>query len=290
GRETLSPELCAPDPWDGRALDIADPEAPVLLMGTGLTMVDVALNLAAGGHRGPIIALSRRGLVPHRHAEVALQPTSDVCCPLQPLSQMLRGRRRRAGEVGWRAAVDELRPYTQDLWRQADPVQRRRFLRHLRPWWDVHRHRMAPQVAGWLEDLRARGGLTVAAGRFCAFTPEGEGLSVTWRPRGEARARILRVGKIINCTGAGGDLSRTPDPLLRDLIAQGSIRADALGLGLEVDGVCQAIGASGRPTPGLYAAGPITQGYSWEVVAVPDIRNQVAQLAALLAERLEPEI
>jgi uncharacterized NAD(P)/FAD-binding protein YdhS len=204
---------------------------------------------------------------------------------LEPLSARLRERRRRAAQVGWRAAIDELRPVTADLWRATDWAQKRRFLKHLRPWWDIHRHRMAPAVADAVEDMRARGALTVRAGRLTEAVVDPNGALVSWRARGARAVQTMCVARIINCTGAGGDLAQTRDPLLRRLLDKGAIRPDPLGLGLEVNDACQAIGADGVPSSVLYAAGPLTQGCSWEVVAVPDIRNQVAGLARTLAQR-----
>ena len=285
GLEALPPPLYAADPWAEETLSDLSPDADVLLLGSGLTMVDVALDLQARGHRGQIAAISRRGLAPHRHAAVGPLPCAPPQLQALPLSWRLRERRRRAAEIGWRAAVDELRPVTVELWRAASDDQRRRFLRHLRPWWDIHRHRMAPAVADQVQALREAGRLTIDAGRLIEVSVLGPAAVVRWRPRGGDEIRLLKTDRIINCTGAGGDLARTRDPLLRRLIRTGAIRADRLGLGLEVNAAAQAVDASGRSSPNLYAAGPITQGYAWEAVAVPDIRNQVARLVQALAER-----
>lgn len=285
GLEALGSEFYAPHPWAGGALKGIEPRAPVLLIGSGLTMVDIALLLVARGHEGRITALSRRGLVPHRHTATLHRTGAPDLTPGAALSALLADRRRRSGEVGWRAAVDELRPVTTDLWRGADEAQRRRFLRHLRPWWDIHRHRMAPGVADRIEAMVAARRLQVEAGRLVKVRA-GEGEArVQWRLRGCEAPEEHCFARIINCTGMGADLTRAEDPLLRRLLAKGVIRADPLGLGLEVDGASRVLGSAGAVHANLYAAGPITQGYSWEAVAVPDIRNQVAALAATLSER-----
>ncbi len=286
GLEALGPQLFAPDPWARGALDRLDPLADVLLLGSGLTMVDIALDLVARGHRGRLVALSRRGLAPHRHERVSPVAGLPAEFAQLPLSSRLRERRRRAAEVGWREAVDELRPITQDLWRAADLTERQRFLRHLRPWWDIHRHRMAPAVADKLDALRADGRLLIRSGRVVAASPAGEEARIEWRPRGSATIETLLAGRVLNCTGIGADLSKTRDPLLKSLIDQGVARPDGLGLGLEIDNECRVVGADGRLGRPLYAAGPITQGYSWEVTAVPDIRKQVTALATALTARL----
>ena len=168
----------------------------------------------------------------------------------------------------------------------ADQAERRRFLRHLRPWWEVHRHRMAPAVADRLDAMRGCGSLKVTAGRLMATRPEGEQVRIEWRPRGGQEQQNLTVGRIVNCTGVGGDLARTTDPLLRSLIDQGAVRPDPLSLGLEIDGACRVVAADGGADRPLYAVGPISRGYSWEVTAVPDIRNQVVALAGALTTHL----
>ena len=286
GLDALPAAVYAADPWAARSLEDLEPDASVLLLGAGLTMVDVTLALEARGHRGPILALSRRGLAPHRHGGFTPIPTTAPPVVSSPLSQQLRQLRRRAGEIGWRATVDALRPATQAIWRSADIAERRRFLRHLRPWWDIHRHRMAPAVADRIERLRGEGRLTLAAGRIVRIEAEGEGATVTWRPRASTREVVSNVARIVNCTGPAGDPSRSSDPLLRGLLHSGAARADALGLGLEVDEQGRVVDAAGKADPRLYAVGPITKGAVWEIIAVPDIRNQVAELATRLVPLL----
>jgi len=275
----LSEGLYAADPWAGAALNRLPRTAPVLLLGTGLTMVDIALSLKARGQEGTLFGLSRRGLTPRRHGGLPPAAYETPLVPDAPLSGLLRWQRQRADKLGWREAIDALRPATQALWRGASPAKRRRFLRHLRPWWDVHRHRMAPAVADRVEALRAAGQLVTAAGRLVSASQRGLSVEVVWRPRGQDHDRSARFGRIINCTGPGGDPALA-GPLIRGLIAKGAARPDALRAGLDVDDACRVIGADGAANPSLYAVGPITKGSFWEVSAVPDIRNQVVEVAA----------
>jgi uncharacterized NAD(P)/FAD-binding protein YdhS len=282
----LSQRAYAPDPWADGALDDLDDQAPVLLLGSGLTMVDLVLSLDGRGHRGPIAALSRRGLSPRRHDGLAPPAVEAPKVPHLPLSGLLSWHRDRVSRLGWREAVDALRPLTQSQWAEMSDEKRRRFLRHLRPWWDVHRHRMAPQVADRIETLRAVGRLTIAAGRLLTVALQGEDVEVTWRPRGALRDEVFSFARVINCTGPGGDVGRA-GPVVRRLIEGGLGRVDPLGLGLEVDGGCRLIRADGSSDPRLYAVGPITKGSFWEIVAVPDIRNQVAEVASHIVTTLE---
>ncbi len=160
---------------------------------------------------------------------------------------------------------------------------RRRFLRHLRPWWDIHRHRLAPGVADQIDALMASGALTVMAARTYAVTAVGKsGLAVSVRPRGTGQTILLRVARAINCTGPQGDLMTSKEPLLRSLVRDGLIRPDALGIGIDVDAQSRTIDRSGTPNARILAIGPMTRGATWEIVAVPDIRRQVWTLARRL--------
>jgi uncharacterized NAD(P)/FAD-binding protein YdhS len=196
---------------------------------------------------------------------------------------MLRRVRARSEVVGWRAAVYELRTVTQDLWRAASLDERRRFLRHLRPWWDVHRHKLAPAVGATIEAMQGAGRLSIAAGRLASVQAEGDRAVVSFRARGKEEVETLRVARIVNCTGPEADIARSGEPLLAALLDSGRIRADVLKVGIEVDGECRAIDAAGRVSETLFAIGPVTKGTFWESVAVPDIRGQAAGIAALIA-------
>jgi uncharacterized NAD(P)/FAD-binding protein YdhS len=280
--DMLPDDLYKGDPWADDIADGLTAEDTVVVIGTGLTMVDVALMLDARGFAGTIVAISRRGLLPRRHAPAGDWQRIEER-PATVASALVRRVRERAAEIGWRNAVDELRPFTQPMWANASVAERERFLRHLRPWWDVHRHRLAPQVADRVEAMRAAGRLHIGAGKTLAFTATRGGVEVIWRPRGEARARTTLARRVVNCTGPLGDLARTTDPLLTVLRDRGAIRPDAAHLGIDVNGVGQVIGASGTPSERLYAIGPMTRGAFWEIVAVPDIRRQTWDVARRLS-------
>ena len=278
----LPADLYAADPWTAEATTGLGAEDTVLMLGTGLTMVDMALRLVDEGFRGRILALSRRGLLPHRHG--VQQPFVSISeRPAPRASTLVREVRQRAEAVGWRNAVDELRPYTQSLWRAATRDARARFLRHLRPWWDIHRHRLAPTVAERIGAMLASKLLATIAASTRLAEPAAGGLAVTIKPRGRAGEEVLTVRRAINCTGPQGNLTAATDPLLRQLTADGLIRPDAPRLGIDVDAAARTIAADGTANAALYAVGPMTRGASWEVVAVPDIRQQVWALARHLS-------
>jgi uncharacterized NAD(P)/FAD-binding protein YdhS len=178
--------------------------------------------------------------------------------------------------------MDELRPHGQALWLGADPAERRRFLRHLRPWWDVHRHRMAPEIGGTLDRLRAEGRLRTAAGRLMSVEA-GDALQVRWRPRGGAAVETARPAWIINCTGPEGDPSRAGEPSWTPSSAQARSAPTRCVWASTSDACGRLLDGQGRPQPGLWALGPPTRGALWEIVAVPEIRIAAAALADQLA-------
>lgn len=284
--EAVDPALAASnvyvaDPWRWDPATLPEGEGPILLLGSGLTMVDAALSLARTAPGRPLIALSRRGLTPREHQGAPPSPPPppppSSLSPLQALAWL----HETAGRHGWRTAIDALRPATQSLWRGWSRKRRAAFLRHARAFWDVHRHRLSPQVAERLARMRADGGLRVLAGKLERVgLLEGGRVGVVWRPRGETQTWRLDVDLMINCTGPSADVERSTEPLVAALASRGLIRADPLRLGLDVDADHRVLRADGQTHETLFAVGPITRGALWEINAVPDIRVQAAQTAA----------
>jgi uncharacterized NAD(P)/FAD-binding protein YdhS len=246
-------------------------------------MIDVIALLDAQGHRGQVTALSRRGLTPRVHARTAGEPDPWRLRPGERLSRGLdRFRREAEAAPDWRVTFDCLRPATQDLWKGLSHVERGRFLRHLRPWWEVHRHRLAPPMAARLEAWLADR-LRIVAGRLVSLAAHGDGVEAAWRRRGEATLERDDVRFVINCTGPEGDPAQSDQPLIRQLLRDGLVRADAFGLGLDVTDDNRLIDADGAPHESLFAVGPAARGALWEVTAVPDIRVQARRVGALAA-------
>jgi uncharacterized NAD(P)/FAD-binding protein YdhS len=276
-----APPLYVSEPWGADIAEGLTPSDKILLLGTGLTAVDCAQTLDSAGFRGSILALSRRGLVPHSHAPAAPFPALRER-PAAHCAGLVRTIRQRADAVGWRRAVDELRPFTQDIWRAASPVERARFLRHARPYWDVHRHRIAPQVAERIAAMQTSGRLRIAAGRIIGAQDADQGLIVQWRPRGGEQVQEIRVARVVNCTGPLADLGRADDVLLRRLAGRGAIRPDALAIGIDTNRQGHAIARDGSAQERLLVVGPMTRGAHWEIVAVPDIRRHSWDMARAL--------
>ena len=190
----------------------------------------------------------------------------------------------------WRSVIDAIRPYTQRLWHELPLASRRRFLEHARAWWDVHRHRMAPEVEARLAQALGTGRLTLLAAKLTGIEPNASGALVRYRRRGQSESASLQVGMIVDCTGIVKDPRATGNPVIHRLLEHGLARADALHIGIDIAEDCAVINRSGIPSRRLFAVGPLTRAAFWEIVAIPDIRNQCAELAAHLAALCDPAL
>lgn len=272
--------------WHGRI----DRKDRVLLVGTGLTMVDQALSLADGGHEGPITAISRRGRLHvahvHRRAEPRPIPDLDPAGGLRSIARRVR-RQIAASEAhgeDWRPIVDGLRPRLQSIWQALSPREQRCFLRHLLPYWEMHRHRIAPQIAADLNALLRSSRLRIIAGKIEAISASEKEVEVRYRRRGELAARTKEFDWVVNCTGSEPDIRKARDGLLQRLTMAGLIRPGPCGLGIDIDDYGRTLDVLGTPVDGLYTLGPLTKGALWEITAVAEIRQQCADVAKAIAE------
>ena len=292
--ETLDAPFVSP--WVDPSSWNTAPDSTILILGTGLTMVDSAIALSESGHLGPIVALSRRGLLPQAHRRVG--PTqitrTELPSPARLASFLgwLRARAREEIQSGgdWRSVVDGLRPHVQAIWRVMPRRARQSFLEHARPWWDIHRHRMAPEVETKIRALQERGQLQILAGHILEVNAKRDGASVSIRPRGSEALVRLEVSRIVSCRGLISDPRRSSNPLVAQLLAEGYARVDPLGIGLEVDDRCAVVDARGRASEQIFAVGPMSQAAFWESIAVPDIRLQAASLARRLTEQVAAQV
>ncbi|MEI4486956.1 FAD/NAD(P)-binding protein [Frigidibacter sp. MR17.14] len=269
-----------------------DPDGRVLLVGTGLTMADHALALLKAGHRGEIVAVSRRGLLPRAHMRPGspkLALPAGVLPFGQPLSSWLALVRRLARECGargggWQAAIDAIRPHASEIWASLPPEERQRFLRHAAPWWEVHRHRLPPASLRALEAARVAGQFRVLRAGFLGAEAGPAGLTARLAPWAAGVPDALNCAEIRDCRGAGR--IRAEDPLVRALFSRGIARPDDAGLGFETDRGGALIAASGAVQERIRALGPPCRGSLWETTAIPEIRAAATRLAAALEQSL----
>jgi uncharacterized NAD(P)/FAD-binding protein YdhS len=278
--------------WSQDALDSVDDSDGVLLLGSGLTAVDQVLALEKRGFRGTVHIVSSRGLLPRAHGPYALWAydwTTRDFGTMRALLATVREQIALAAAQGknWRAVLDSLRPHSQTIWKSLPLVEKRRFLRHVRPFWDVHRHRVALAVHEQLSELAGQHRLTVNAGRCLSVSEEEGRARVVFRRRGCFTEEILRVDKIINCTGPSSIARLVNDAFIDSLFRMGLARPDPLGMGLDTDESGRLIDAAGSCARSLFAIGPLRKGCLWETTAVAEIRNHAAALAKLLLGALD---
>ncbi len=291
------------DPWRPFAMNVVGPDEPAVVLGCGLTAVDTVLSLSQQPRRAPITLVSRNGLVPLAHAATPIPPVdltamvSDLVdvpggVRARTLLHQLRSTVRELSVTGgnWRSVVDGLRPHTALLWRSMTPAERQRFLTRLRPFWEVHRHRMALTVAEQFRALVDRGDVRLVAGRVDSARAADEVVKVVVRQRGGDRLLETEASWVINCTGPLPSNSVESNPVIGSLLVSGVLRPDELLLGIETTPEGHAIDADGREVPDLFLVGTLRKSTDWESTAVPELRNQAAAAAegvlGLLADRV----
>jgi uncharacterized NAD(P)/FAD-binding protein YdhS len=278
------------DPWDVAAMRQLDPQSTVLIIGSGLTMVDAVVSLEQAGHRGPIEIFSRHGLLP----QVRRQPPAWVDFLAQDPGirtprQLVRELRRHCREamaqgIDWQAPLDTVRAHIGRLWHQATDAQRRQFVRHVRPWWESHHHRSPPLSAELVERLLREERLSIHAATFQGLEPATDGVSIRLRRRGKIHSRVVHGAALINSSGIEYDWRRVARPLPQQLFARGLVQPGTLALGIaaQVDGAV--IGANGQAASRLFAMGPPLRGLWWESTAVTDVASQAKALAKRLVQ------
>ncbi|ESW77198.1 MULTISPECIES: FAD/NAD(P)-binding protein [unclassified Mesorhizobium] len=264
-----------------------DPEARVLVLGTGLSMVDAFLSLEQRGHRGEIVAVSRRGLLPspHRKGNPIKLDVADI--PLGTQLSYFVGwfrdliRENQKAGIDWRDVVDGLRPFNQKIWQNWPSSAKRRFVEHTKAWWDIHRHRLAPEVHARVTEAVRTGRIRPVAGRVVGIEA-GDGFTVGIQSRHTKALETLQVARIYDCTGIARDISTTSNSVVRSLVDRGLARPDPLRLGLDVTAKCEIIAGDGTASAKILAVGPLTRGTFFEIDAIPDIRVQCARLSKQL--------
>jgi uncharacterized NAD(P)/FAD-binding protein YdhS len=274
------------DPWSGNVFDKIDPDDTVLIVGTGLSMVDVTMQLNKLGHRGEIDAISTRGLLPAVHKLGFTYPSfNDELTGLTRITDIQKIVRRHAAQAtadgsDWRAVIDNLRPVTQSLWLGLPLAEKKYFMQHLSRYWNVARHRMPPEAAETIDELRGTGQLQILRGRLEQIVHDGEQFEILYKNIGTEHR--LRADAIVNCIGSESRFDQLDSSLVQGLLRTGSIRMDDLRFGLDATPDGKLRSANGEPSQVLYTLGTALKGILWESTAIPEIRVQARELARQL--------
>lgn len=274
------------------ALSRIQPEDRIVIVGAGLTMADVVASLDRQGHRGSITAISRRGLRSRGHSITTSEPYGDFKTPVARASGLLKQIRSTIADaesqgVTWHAVIDAVRTDAQTFWPQLPIAERRRIVRHLRVYWDVHRFRIAPQIEDALDRRISEGSLSIVASSLTRVnaTPQAITLSAASRARGEVRS--FDTDHLIVTTGPGHATILATQSYLAGLAKAGHIKSDPLGLGVAVDGESHALNLHGRPQPTLLVAGPLARATFGELMGLPQVSAHALRVAGEIAAALE---
>lgn len=271
------------NPWDYEALEHISPDADVMIVGLGLSMIDAVLTLHQQNHRGKIYAISRHGMLPQPHADSHVpynMESGHIKADLRTLTKLFRQKSLHHAQQGgdWRAIINALRSHVPMIWENASVTDKKRFIRHVLPYWNVHRHRVHNRLTAILNEFVMRGQLHIMAGRVVRVE---EGVA-TIRQRGQSQEQKINIDWLVNCMGPGMDARQTESPLIHQLTQRGSAAFDPLAIGFVASNNCELRDSTGKASEQFFTLGPPAKGMVWECTAVPEIRKQSFALARVL--------
>lgn len=261
---------------------------PIVIVGSGLTAVDLVFQLSSSGMRRKMVLVSRRGLIPQSHrvnpkvpAKNLLDILSEVPSTVRAFLRAIRTEivRREVSEGNWRDVINELRPFIPEIWRRLSIYERRRFLTKILPYWDTHRHRLAPIAYKRFISLIECGQVEVLAARVESIEPLSSGWRVQIKRRGQEIVDVIEAIGLFNATGPNSDVNQIKHPLIQQLVRDKLICADELHVGILTTSKYQAIDDQGREVENLFYIGPMLKASYWESIAVPELRVHAARLA-----------
>lgn len=278
------------NPWVGDELPITE---DILIIGTGLTMVDHVLSLRKRGHIGKIKAISRHGLLPKTHGvSVPYQLSTDISdTDFQKFYDKLMTEIEMAGQqnINWISVLDALRPLTPAIWKKFDDKSKREFLQHYKTKWDIHRHRIPAKSAEEIFAMLVDGQLEILQGTITEVEQKDKHFTITYRHSFTWQTEEVQTNRVINCTGPSTDYGTNGNILFKDLLNKGWLKKDDFEQGILTGERGEIIKEDGSALPGVYAIGPLRKASEWESTAIPEIRQQALQLAKLVIENYQPE-
>ncbi|MBT3991921.1 MAG: SidA/IucD/PvdA family monooxygenase [Rhodospirillaceae bacterium] len=280
-------------PWDLDRIRSIHRQAAVLIIGTGLTMSDIVATLMRQGHEGKITAVSRRGMLPQEHAKppenapprnpfngiMADKPAHITGSLLQifvDLRQRMQNNLRHGG--AWQWAFDELRDCVWQIWPELSFVEKQRFLRHLRTWYDSHRFRLPPQTARIRDEALDKGILNFETAHITDAIGAENYLTVALTKENFPTPQKYKFKAVINCTGPRQNPAITPNAAYRSVLNNKLADVHATGLGFDVDDNCRAIQEDGSISENIFIVGPPTVGVFGDPIGIPFIVAQIHRM------------
>lgn len=278
------------NPWDSGVLSGISKNDSLIFIGTGQTMVDLLTGLYKRKHKGELIGISRRGVLPMSQKILPPYPTfydelkdfSDILSVFKVVHKHLKAAREK--NMDPRSVIDSLRPHTTAIWMNLPPEEKRRFLRHLFRYWEIIRSRIPPESETILNNLKKSGQLKIFAGNITDIIPQDETLQVNFTSRKSKSQQILSANYVINCKGPDLNYEKNDQPLIKNLFARKLICCDPAHIGINALPDGPVLSEEGKPSDIIYTIGPPLKGIVWESIATPEIREEAEKLAELLVE------
>ncbi len=280
------------NPWCGNPFESLKPTDDVLILGTGLTMVDHVISLNKRNHAGKIYAISRRGYLPlphsesHKKYEFDLRVEQKITLPKLLAEVKKNISKARAQNITWQNALDGLREKTTHIWQALDYDSRKLFVKRLKPFWEIHRHRVPPASLNIIQHMKHLGLLEIISGSIKGVSLSGERIKFSYLAKQDKREASISVDYIINCTGPSENYLAHKNTLLKNLISKGWMRPDDLLPGIKTGIQGEIIQQNGQTLKNAYSIGPMRKPTEWESTAVREIRTQAEKLAALVSSVL----
>jgi uncharacterized NAD(P)/FAD-binding protein YdhS len=279
------------DPWRSDLFENLKKDTTVCIFGTGPTMVDVVLTLYHKKNKGKIIAISRHGLLPSVHTISHVYPDfSEEVKNISSLTEAVKIVRKHiaiaeTNGTGWRAVVDAMRPFTQKLWIDLPIEGKTAFLKYYKTYWEIARSRMPEECAAPVKEMISSKQLNVQAGKIESLSIHDSGIVVKYQAAKNRESKIITVDAVVNCMGPGLDFEKIEHPFIKSLMNQGMICNSDVAVGIKAMADGTIIKKDGTPSGMLYTLGSLLRGVLWETIAIPEIRTQAKELAALLLEK-----
>lgn len=282
------------NPWVGNTLERVKPSDDVMIIGTGLTMVDHVVSLAKLGHKGNVYCLSRNGYLPLEHTfiqDTVVAITDDV----KDIHRLVKEIKHKVAEasskkIRWQNVMDALRPRTSRIWRNLDVASKKYFLKRLKPFWEIHRHRMPAASANAIKEMAGAGQLHLLSGSIISTERNGENIVFRYYSKKSGETKSVTVNFVINCTGPLSDYQKCDNLLIKNLLNKGWMQQDELKLGVRTGMRGEIMRDNGVVLQNAYAIGPLRKAMEWESTAVREIRTHAEQVAFLIAEQTERKL
>ena len=278
------------NPWHAASVSNTEGNSPILIIGTGLTMVDVVLGLRENNFSGKIIALSPKGfsILAHkkhhqqRYILDELSPPYTLTSLYKLFYKHVRNAHRR-GESG-ETVVDAVRSKTQEIWQQLSLEDKKSFMSHVRHLWGVARHRLPGDIHAFIQSLIKDEKLEVLAGRIQNIVENDGEVHVTVKPKSGNDVKELRVSRVINCTGPQTDITRFNSPLYQSALKKNIVSPDEMRLGIHASPEGAIHSGKSSLNGKIFTIGTLLKGQLWESTAVPELRVQADRMAEMLLQ------